>query len=72
MAKRYSHKTSAPIFLAWENKLTHNLGFQHEGAAQKRNGMDNRSSNNEYVREEDELDIYIQGKVKKSVFYQRG
>jgi hypothetical protein len=53
--------------------LTHNFGFQHdEGAAQKRNGMDNRSSNSEDVREDAELDIHIQGKVKKIVFYQRG
>jgi hypothetical protein len=62
-------KTSDPIFLTWENKLTHNLGFQHdEGAAQKRNGMDNRSSNSEDVREEAELDIHIQGKSEEKCF----
>jgi hypothetical protein len=55
-----SRKTSDPIFLTSENKLTRNLGFQHdEGAAQKRNGMDNLSSNSEDVREEDELDICV-------------
>jgi hypothetical protein len=67
-----SRKTSDPVFLAWENKLTHNLGFQHdEDAAQERNGMDNGSSNSEYVREEDELDIYT-GKSEEKCFYQRG